>query len=172
MISLGGVDTSKGYKYSFFPAEKSSSLPTSSRELAEIFGASDDEEDMGFPFSLGVGKAFPDLSLPDGRVSEFFLNSINSLSVPPVSMDSRGLVEAPKEMVVPPTDGDEGVVESGKGEGGNDSTEGVKEDSTGDREEVSTADMDGGNDQEANADIKSAAAGTGSIERGVTTIKL
>lgn len=72
--------------------EKSSSLPGSSRELAEIFGTSDDEEDMGFPFSLGgVGKSFPDLPIPDGRVSEFFLNSINALNVPGSVADS-GLV--------------------------------------------------------------------------------
>jgi hypothetical protein len=68
-------------------AEKSSSMPGSSRELAEIFGTSDDEEDMDFPFSLNVDKTFPDLNLADGRVSEFFLKSINSLGVP-VSIDS------------------------------------------------------------------------------------
>ena len=61
-------------------------MPGSSRELAEIFGGSDDE-DMEFPFSLGVGKTLPDLSLPDGRVSDFFLKSIDSLSAP-VSMES------------------------------------------------------------------------------------
>lgn len=73
--------------------EKSSSLPGSSRELAEIFGTSDDEEDMDFPFSLNVDKTFPDLNLADGRVSEFFFKSLNSLSVP-VSMDSA-LVSSP-----------------------------------------------------------------------------
>lgn len=69
-------------------AEKSSSLPGSSQELAEIFGTSDDEEDMDFPFSLNVDKSFPDLNLTDGRVSEFFLKSINSLGGPVSSMDS------------------------------------------------------------------------------------
>lgn len=63
-------------------------MPGSSRELAEIFGTSDDEEDMDFPFSLNVDKSFPDLNLTDGRVSEFFLKSINSLSVPVPSMNS------------------------------------------------------------------------------------
>lgn len=42
---------------------------------------------MEFPFCLNVDKTFPDLNLADGRVSEFFLKSINSLNVP-VSMDS------------------------------------------------------------------------------------
>lgn len=65
--------------------EKSSSLPGSSRELAEIFGTSDDEEDL-FPFSLNADKTFPNLNLADGRVSEFF-KSINSLTVPG-TMDS------------------------------------------------------------------------------------
>ena len=66
----------------FLPStEKSSSLPGSSRELAEIFGTSDDEEDKDFPFSLNADKTFPDLNLADGRVSEFF-KSINSLTVP------------------------------------------------------------------------------------------
>lgn len=78
--------TPHGFNKLFSSTEKSSSLPGSSRELTEIFGGSDDE-DMEFPFSLGVGKTFPDLSLPDERVSDFFLKSIDSLSVP-VSMES------------------------------------------------------------------------------------
>lgn len=43
---------------------------------------------MDFPFSLNVDKSFPDLNLGDGRVSEFFLKSINSLSAPAPSMDT------------------------------------------------------------------------------------
>ncbi len=60
--------------------DKSSSLPGSSQELADIFGTSDDEEDMEFPFSLNVGKTFSDLTLPDGQETEFFLNSLSSLT--------------------------------------------------------------------------------------------
>lgn len=63
-----------------FLAEKSSSLPGSSRELVDIFGTSDDEENIDFPFSLNVGKSFPEL-LPEGREAEFFLNSLTSLSM-------------------------------------------------------------------------------------------
>lgn len=82
-------------------AEKSSSLPGSSRELAEIFGTSDDEEDMDFPFSMNVDKSFPDLSLNDGRMSEFFLKSINSLSVPVRSTDSTLVPSSDSEKLVP-----------------------------------------------------------------------
>ena len=65
-----------------------SSLPSSSQELADIFGNSDDE-DMEFPFSLNnVDKTFPHLSLPDGRDTEFFLNSLNSLSRMPVTLNT------------------------------------------------------------------------------------
>ncbi len=72
---------------------------------------------MDFPFSLNVEKQFPPLSLPGGRVSEFFLNSINSLS-DPVNMDS-GLVaslEGVAEKVATPEDGGGG---SGEKEGAN-----------------------------------------------------
>lgn len=69
--------------------EKSSSLPGSSRELAEIFGTSDDEEDMDFPFSLNVDKTFPDLHLAD---SEFFLKSIKSLGMDSALVSSSDTV--------------------------------------------------------------------------------
>lgn len=89
---MGVVTIQKCPKILFHPlfTDKSTSLPSSSKELADIFGGSDEEEDMDFPFSLNVEKSFPPLSLPDGRVSEFFLNSINALG-DPVNMES-GLV--------------------------------------------------------------------------------
>ena len=120
-----------------FPADQSSSLPSSSQELADIFGGSDDEEDMDFPFSLNVGKTFPDLSLPDGREAEFFLNSLNSLSDIPVTMDSglpSSVVQGAKKAALKKAvgEGDE------RGEGVNKSgAEGVKHEDTNEKGDVS-----------------------------------
>ena len=109
---------SKVHALLFLLTEKSTSLPGSSKELAEIFGGSDEEEDMDFPFSLNVEKQFPPLSLQDGRVSEFFLNSINSLS-DSVPMDS-GLVASLEGVAaekVPERDGNDGGGGGGKEKG-------------------------------------------------------
>ena len=89
-------------------------MPGSSRELAEIFGTSDDE----FPFCLNVDKTFNELALPDARVSEFFLNSLNTT----VSMDSA-LASASPEVAaakiapksVPPREVTTGEAAGGEG---------------------------------------------------------
>ena len=123
-------------------------MPGSSRELAEIFGTSDDEEDIGFPFSLGgVGKNFPDLSIPDGRVSEFFLNSISTLSVP-TSIESGGMGGGALEGAGAADRSTVNTTEPGGG--GKDVKEGVKEGETPASEEekgvkVSAGGCDGDN---------------------------
>ena len=66
-------------------------MPSTSQELADIFGESGEEHDIDFPFSLNMGKAFTDLSLPDSREADFFLNSLNSLDSIPVSSSSSCL---------------------------------------------------------------------------------
>lgn len=77
---------------SLFPLDKSSSLASNSQELADIFGTSDEVHDMDFPFSLNMGKAFTDLSLPDSRETDFFLNNLNALdSIPVTSRSSMSL---------------------------------------------------------------------------------
>ena len=52
-----------------------SSLPSSSQELADIFGTSDDEDDIDFPFSLNtdlhVSKGYSDITLPEENTKSF-----------------------------------------------------------------------------------------------------
>lgn len=52
-----------------------SSLPSSSQELADIFGTSDDEDDIDFPFGLStdlqVPKGYSDIALPEGGSKSF-----------------------------------------------------------------------------------------------------
>lgn len=84
---------------SSFPAGNSS-LPSTSQELAEIFGTSDDEEDIDFPFSLSAGLP-GELSLTNTNTKKFsssllgnpepelflhtFHDALNSMSPVPLS---------------------------------------------------------------------------------------
>ena len=66
-------------------ADKSSSIPSSSQELADIFGM-DNEGQMDFPFNLSTEA---ELSLPNSREADYFLNSLNTLGIPgPVTASS------------------------------------------------------------------------------------
>lgn len=90
---------------------------------------------MEFPFSLGVGKTFPDLSLPDERVSDFFLKSIDSLSVP-VSMESALVsMEGTAEKEV--------TSESGKVAAGGEKEDKMGKDAGSEVTDESTADLSG-----------------------------
>lgn len=59
------------------------SHPSSSQELADIFGTSDDEEDVGFPFGLNsalpVPKGFEDITLPGGNTNSLLGNTDSEL---------------------------------------------------------------------------------------------
>ena len=77
-----------------------SSLPSTSQELAEIFGTSDDEDDVDFPFSLSV-RLPGELSLPNTDTKKFdnllgnelFLNTfhdtLSGISPVPVSISQN-----------------------------------------------------------------------------------
>jgi len=65
--------------------DKSSSIPSSSQELADIFGMNN-EGQMDFPFNLSTEA---ELSLPSSRETDYFLNSLNTLGIPgPVTASS------------------------------------------------------------------------------------
>lgn len=130
-------------------ADKSSSLPSTSQELADIFGASDEEQDMDFPFSLNMGKAFTDLSLPGSREADFFLNSLNSLDSIPVSSNSNLPLEQERDRI---TAADEEAV-AGKVEENTDlvtSRCDVHADTMGNTIEDKAADDDGNKEQDQN----------------------
>ncbi len=59
------------------------SHPSTSQELADIFGTSDDEEDVGFPFGLNsalpIPKGFDDITLPGGNTNSLLGNTDSEL---------------------------------------------------------------------------------------------
>ncbi len=63
----------------FVSPEKSSSLPTSSQDLADIFGTGSEGPNMEFPFNLSMET---DLALAGPRGGDYFLNSLNTLGIP------------------------------------------------------------------------------------------
>ena len=60
-----------------------SSHPSSSQEMADIFGTSDDEEVVDFPFGLSsdlpVPKGFEDITLPGGNGNSLLSNADSEL---------------------------------------------------------------------------------------------
>lgn len=96
---------------------------------------------MDFPFSLNVGKTFPDLSLPDGRVSEFFLNSINSLGDPGVT----SMMEGAPEKTIPSGEKETTVKEEEEGGDGGVKAGDTNENTTVDDKESATVEPAGNN---------------------------